>query len=345
MSRDADGMTVVLGWDGLDYELATEFGLAEAFGPHHDRIETFDNPILGTPHTAELWPSIITGEPPEEHGIWAAKEESGVEWSNPVIDFASNVAQGVIPDDVREQIGLLIRDAGATITQKSPDYYRERGVRTVFDGRASRAIAVPNYYVDVNERLGLVVDRGADLADFLTIEQEDGKTVHRPSVPLAEYEERLVGEASKKLGLVRAAIEREYDLVFVWLGYLDSVGHISPVVGEEGRGWQRRAYEQAAEYTDAIRDVLADEDTLICVSDHGLRDGEHTHDPFIGSTDEAVVDRVDSVLSFADGIDDVTRKSGSKGSHGIRDEFARESGTKAESADEVRNRLEDLGYM
>jgi hypothetical protein len=340
-----NGTTVVLGWDGLDYDLATEFGLAEAFGPYHARIDTFDNPVLGTPHTSELWPSIITGRPPEDRRIWAASEESGVEWSNPVIDLASNVAQGVIPADLREQIGLLIRDAGATVTQNSPDYYRERGVRTVFDGRASRAIAIPNYHQEINDRLGLVTDRGADLADFLTIEQEDGKTIHRPSVPLAEYEERLVGEAGKKLGLVRAALEREYDLVFVWLGYLDSVGHISPVVADEGRGWQCRAYEQAAEYTTAIRDVLAEEDTLICVSDHGLREGDHTHDPFLGSTSEAVVDRVDSVLDVADGIDVVTTKSGSGGTCGVRDAFAREPAAFERGADEVRDRLEDLGYM
>ncbi|WP_276261132.1 alkaline phosphatase family protein [Haloglomus litoreum] len=343
---DRDGVTVVLGWDALDHEVTEEFGLSEAFGPHHAPLETFDNPVLGKPHTYELWPSIVTGVTPDEHGIHAATEGEGVDWGNPLIARASRLAQGVVPKSVRTKIGQVLRESGAELDFEYADYYAERGVSTVFDGRRARSVAIPNHRVEADDELDLVFDRGAQLGAFLNIQNVDGDhTRHFPKVPLPELEERLVAECAKKLGVVRAALRREHDIVFVWLGYLDTVGHLAPVVAEEDPGWQERAYRLAASMTEEIRDEMQPEDTLVCVSDHGLQDGDHTPHAFVGASDERAIEGVESVLDVREGLERVTPKRSPVDEVPVREAFQFGGRVGAKDADEVRGQLEDLGYL
>lgn len=336
--------TVVLGWDGLDYELAEAFDLAAAFGEHNRELSTFDNPALEKPHTFELWPSIITGVEPDEHGIHAASEEGGVAWENPAIAVAARASRSFLPESVRTKVGKALRSGGAGLDFKSAEYYREAGIETVFDGRRSRAIAVPNYRVERDDRIGFVVDRGADLGDFLDVDGGEGaEGDYSARVPLPELEERLVSEATRKLGAVRACIEREYDLVFVWLGYLDTVGHLAPTV-EEG-GWQERSYRLAARLTGEVRDTLQEEDALICVSDHGLRDGYHTHDAYVGANSEEAIEGVESVLDVREGIERVTDRREPTSEPAVRPSYRCESEVERRDARDVRDQLEDMGYL
>jgi hypothetical protein len=339
-----DGLTVVLGWDALDHDLVTEFGLTEAFGPHTREIDTFDNPVLGEPHTKELWPSILTGVRPDEHGVHAATDD-GPEWESDAIATASRLAQGIVPERLRTEIGRVLRNRGATFAQKTPEYYRDRGVSTVFDGRASRAIAIPNYRTAADADAGYVVDRGGQLSEFLSI--TESSDTNRPETSLPRLQERLVAETTKKLGAVRAGLRREYDILFVWLSVVDTVGHLAPVVSEEDAGWQERTYRLAATLTEEVRAELQPEDTLVCVSDHGLQDGDHTHTAFVGASDEAAIDGVESVLDVREGLDRVTPSRGPAGEDGppVREAFRFGGRTAAKDADEVRGQLEDLGYL
>jgi hypothetical protein len=336
--------TVVLGWDGLDADLVEAFDLSGAFGDHERRLSTFDNPELGKPHTYEVWPSMITGRPPSDHGIYAATGEEGVAWGNPAVAAAARIGRRVVPDGIRTRIGASLRERGAGLDFKSPSYYRERGVDTVFDGRASRAITVPNYATERDERLGLDADRGAALGEFLSIDEgADDETAHEPRVSVPELEERLVSEATEKLGVVRACVQRDHDIVFVWLGYLDTVGHLAPVVDEDG--WQERAYRLAAALTGEVAGALTPDDTLLCVSDHGLKEGRHTHDPYAAASDAAVLRGVESVLDVRDGIERVTPRSGEADEPPVRETFRADSAAASRDATDVRDQLEDLGYL
>lgn len=339
--------TVVLGWDGLDYELATEWGVADLFGRHHREIATFDNEVLEKPHTYELWPSIITGQRPDEHGITAAGDSGAQDWENPLIHRTAQIAQHVIPERVRTQIGEILRSRGAKTNQKGPDYYTERGVSTVFDDRRALPLAIPNYHTQGDERYGVLADRGAQLAQVLEWDSsgENGRW-HEPGIPESEFDELLAGEAHKKLGIVREAIHRDYDLIFVWLGYLDSVGHVAPVVEEAG--YQARSYRQAARWTREIQGELADDDTLVSVSDHGLRDGYHTHQAFLGSSDPQVIELAESVLDVRAAVDAVTPTRSTvrhTESVPVREEYRQGANTTERSTADVRQQLDDLGYL
>jgi len=314
---DGDGTTYVLGWDGLDYELCEEFGVAEGFVPHHKSADTFANEVLGKPDTYELWPSIITGSRPEEHGVWLIDEdEGGAGAANPVVDVAAGAMHRYLSPRSRIRVGIALRNRGLSLNQRSADWYRRKGVSTVFDGRDSRVIGVPNYRTEDDEGLDLLSGWGRKMSRYLDIHADEKaeRVVYRPKKSLDAVNDWLASEVGKKAGVVRARTDAGHDIVFVWFAYIDTVGHAAPAVSDPE--WQRRAYEHAADVTGEIRRATDEDDTVIVASDHGNREGRHTFDAFFGATDERALEGVESVLDYRKGIDRVT---------GERDEPATET--------------------
>lgn len=301
-----DGTTYVLGWDGLDYSLCCEFGLTDELVPHHTRTETLDNEVLDKPDTYELWPTIITGETPEVHGVRLVSDDGGAGAENFLVNAATGFLHRNLSPEQRVKIAVRLRNRGLRIDQKSPDWYRRRGVSTVFDGRGSRVVGLPNYKTDKDEKLGIFNGWGKKSSEFLKLEvdAERRTVVYRPRTSVERLEDWLLSEVGAKERLVRTASERGYDLIFVWFAYIDTVGHTVPAV-EDG-DWQRRAYENAVDVTRSVRDHMDEKDTLVVASDHGNRDADHTHDAFFGSTDERAVEGVGTVLDYREGIERVT---------------------------------------
>ncbi|WP_239639187.1 alkaline phosphatase family protein [Halococcus hamelinensis] len=344
-TRLMSGMTVVLGWDALDHELVREYHLEGSFGPAHTGLETFDNPYLGEPHTYEVWPSIITGRPPEAHGI-RVESEAGVDWRNPVLSTISQYASRWVPRDVRTGFGLRLQNRGVELDFKSAGYFHDQGIETVFDGRTARPVAVPNYRVPADDELDILFDRGAQLKEFLRSEKtSDGNKRSTPTASLSRLEERLAAEAAGKLGVVRSAVQREYDLVFVWLGFLDTIGHVAPVAAETDPGWQERAYRMAARWTEDVKRMLQPEDRVFCVSDHGLQDGDHTHNAFLGAPSEELLDGAESVLDVRDVLENATESHRIIAEPPVRAAYSGRSSTHARTPEDVENRLSNLGYL
>jgi len=333
---------VVLGWDALDAELLEMYELTDAFGSAATEIDTFDNPILEKPHTNEVWPSIVTGRPPAETGIRALSADEGTEWENPLVDAITDIGSSFVPDSMQQDVGRLLTNLGVERESKTAAYYDEQGLETLFDGRRSLSLAVPNHQTAADRDLGLAFDRGAQLSGYLSIEEGDDGETHEPTVPINRLDEVVAGQAGKKIGVVRQAVQRQYDVVFAWLGYLDTIGHIAPVVEEAG--YQRRHYEQAARWTNEIATQIGEGDTLVCVSDHGLQGGDHTHAATLASDDPGIVERVDSVLDVKDTLDDVA-PSRDASEPDVSDRHRYEGATAERSATDVRDQLQDLGYL
>lgn len=330
--------TIVLGWDGLDHDLVREFETGAAFGETTSKMWTLQNHIIGKPHTYELWPTIITGVDPETHGIHAEHYTHGGSWSNPALNAAAVVSKFVVPDPIRWRIGRMIRGRGATFDFESIEYYRDRGLWTIFDDRQSFMLGIPNCRSSADDALDIHFDRGAHLAAFMDIETgSDGETIHRPNVPLETFHHRLEADLAKKLGAVRSAQQWGYDLIFVWLGYLDTIGHVAPTVANPEE-WVRSGYETAAEWTAFIHNHTEDDDVLICVSDHGLQDGRHSDHAFIGSWPGEHVRGCRDVREVAETIASITPKS----------DRLSEPHSASESKsdfDDVHDRLRTLGYV
>jgi hypothetical protein len=321
--------TVVLGWDALDYDLVHEFALAEAFGSDVVPIDTFDNPHAGEPLTREVWPSIITGVTPDEHGIHAATDDDGIAWRNPLIDTASDLAGGIVPQSARAKIGHVLRNRGARVHQHPASDLDDTPHGTVFSGRDSMALSIPSYQTARDRALGIAVDRTGIWHNVLHTVDTDEGTLYEPDVGREELEQRLLAKARKRLGYVEAALEHDHDIVFCWFGYLDTVGHLAPAVG--GRDWQRRHYDRAAEWTRDLRE--RSDARVVCVSDHGLREGTHTHDATYASA--GLGPTPDSVLDVRATLDAITPTSGpATNGHAIE----------SDDLDEIDSQLEALGY-
>ncbi len=303
-----ESTTVVLGWDGLDHKLVEQYGFHDEFGEYNKQIRSVDNPLLDSPSTYELWPSIITGEHPEIHGLRVLTKSGGASMSNPIGDALSNSLHNLLPERARVKLALALRNRGVTITQKRPRYYRNQGLGTVFDDRISRPIGIPNFRTKMDDDMDIISGWNSEMASYMEVmpaEQED-RMIYKPRVDARELEDWAVGLAGNKIGLVISSLTKNYDLVFAWISMLDNFGHTAPVVNKDD--WQYKGYRHAANLTQTVRDALGRNDDLFVISDHGHRDARHTHTAHIGSDTPGVIDGVRSILEIRNCVDRVTTK-------------------------------------
>jgi hypothetical protein len=318
---------VVLGWDALDLELAERYGVADSFGAHQSKIRTYENEHIGEPHTLELWPSMILGAPPAEHGIRAAAPGDGVDWDNPLLDTASELANGIIPQPLLTEVGARLRERGAGIDQRTASQYRKEWRNTVFEPD-DRPISIPNYETDWDRRHGLDAARN-DLWTALQVDRSVADGIE-PQVDMDEVQ-RILGEAyGRRLGLTLSSIQAGRPLVWTWFGLVDSAGHMDPAVEYP---LQREAYDVAAAISRLIRDVAPPETAVVSVSDHGLQDGTHTHYATLAADDIGIIERVDAVDELAGWIRDVDPDGRTAG------------GEATQSHGEMQEQLEALGYV
>lgn len=320
---------VVLGWDALDFELIKEYGLTDAFGPHCRKIGTYINPIIDEPHTKELWPSMITGQHPDEHGIHAITESDGIDWDNPVIDWASSFANGKVPQPVLDKIGAWLREEGAGLDQKRTAYYDEHDLTTVLDGDDRRGISIPNWRTAYDHEHGLDAMRDDVWGELLA--NRDGAEGMEPAITTPGVYDVLGREVGRRLGHTISAANTGHSLVWTWFGLLDTVGHVAPALDDPiERDW----YQVAANVTETVKDVTSDETTVVAVSDHGLQDGEHTHYATLCSTERESLDRINGIFDIAPYLNSL-QLDGSAGTAGVD----------AEGMGNVRENLQELGYV
>jgi hypothetical protein len=319
---------VVFGIDALDPDIVDP-----AEHPHlaldaHAAIETIPS-VAGEPSTHELWPTIITGLPPAEHGL---KLDDGVAWENPLLRTGSSVADSVLPDAVQTRIGAwLLNNTDEDAFRMPASYYQKQGLTTLLDGEDRRAIGVPNYVVEDTEDREHQLRR--EMGDLFE-RDPDAKGGHESADPAAFYEQCMEMSMVRTARVRRALRSGRHELVFGYTSGLDLVGHVS----HSRPALQERAY---AELDDVVAELVADLDAgdeLVLVSDHGLQDGLHTDEAMIAATDPAVVDAVEGVTDVRAAVEKLL----ASGDHSPdqRDERAGSL-----ESDAVREQLEDLGYV
>lgn len=321
------GALVVLGWDALDAELVEQYGLADAFGGHIKKIDTYANPVIDEPHTRELWPSLITGLHPDEHGIHAVTDSDGLEWDSTVLNTASTLANGVVPQRVLDAIGRRLRERGAGLDQKAAGYYSANELPTVFDG-GGQAISIPNYETPEDRAAGLDATRDGVWGELLV--DRDGTAGFEPDISVPAMYDVLGREVGRRVGRTLGTVRAGEPLVWTWFGCLDTVGHMAPAVDAPLEAdW----YQAAADVTATIRARVPDSATVVCVSDHGLQAGEHTDYATVASEDTDAVTAIDSVFDVAEWVQGGTWR-GQRG-----------QAVSADGMRDVKTSLEDLGYV
>jgi hypothetical protein len=320
---------VVLGIDALDPELVAPADHPNLTLERYHAIETIDS-IEGEPSTHELWPTIITGLSPEEHGL---QLDDGVAWENPLLRYGSAMANYLLPDGLQTKIGAwLLNNTGEDAFRVPATYYEDNGLSTVFDGREAATIGIPNYVVDPENE-----DREHSLRRNLgDLFERDGSAPggHTSADPSQFYEQCLEMSMVRIARARRALRGGRHELVFAYTSGLDLIGHVS----YDHPGLQMQAYEELDEFVGELRDDLHEEDELLLVSDHGLQDGVHTHEAMVAGTDARLVDEIGSVLDVRAAIESELDAN----DHGSGDRG--EALTMGEN-DAVTSQLEDLGYM
>lgn len=323
---------VVLGIDALDPDLVDELSHPNLTLAGHRRIETIVSSV-GEPSTHELWPTIITGLEPREHGLTLGT--GGVAWSNPLFNWGSRIADHVLPDRVQNRIGAwLLNNADVDTFRTSAAYYGDRGISTVFDGVEAKPIGIPNYVVDPTEedrehslrkRLGEYMHFDPDAEHTHTAADRDG------------FYELCMEMVMVRLARTRRALRGgSYELVFGYTSGLDLIGHVA----YDRHDLQERAYEEIDEFVGELRGDLREGDELLLVSDHGLQDGLHTEVAMVAATDTGLVAGIESVTDVRAAIDGEL----ADGAHAVG-VTARERRTDTEQSERVREQLQDLGYI
>jgi len=323
---------VVLGVDALDPTLVDPEPHPNLALSARRAIDTIES-ANGAPSTHELWPTIITGLPPVDHGL--TLESDGVAWGNPLLDWGSRIADYALPDALQTRLGAwLLTNTDADAFRTPAGYYAERGLSTLFDGRVAKPIGIPNYVVDPDgtDREHRLRRGMGDLFE----RDPDAVGGHRSADPRAFYEDCLEMSMVRIARVRRALRAREYELVFGYTSGLDLIGHVAHATP----GLQERAYGELDEFVGELAGDLGDADELVLVSDHGLRDGVHTDEAMIAGTAERLVAGVGSVLDVRDAIEaELDRRD-----HRPDPDDPTPDGSRPDSP-AVRRQLEDLGYF
>lgn len=322
---------VVVGIDALDAELVSEHEHPNLTLSAHSQISTIES-ANGELSTHELWPTIITGLPPEEHGLTL---ESGVGWESPILRFGGSIADVVLSDGIQSKLGAWILNNTETDVFRTPTgYYKKNGIETIFDGCDSEAIGIPNYVIDPSTD-----DREHELRRQLgdLFERDSSRPGgHSSADPTVFYEQAMEMVMIRVARIRRAYRSRRYELVFGYTSGVDLIGHVA----YNDPSLQDQAYDETNDFVGELLADLGPDDTLVIVSDHGLQDGIHTEQAMIASTDPRIVDAVDSVVDVRSSLEEAI----AEGEH----EPTPSSNDQQRSIDDenqVQEHLEDLGYM
>ena len=319
---------VVFGIDALDPDIVDPEDHPALTLDTHGAIETISS-VAGEPSTHELWPTIITGLTPAEHGL---ELEDGVAWENPLLRTGSSVADAVLPDGLQTRVGAwLLNNTDEDAFRMPASYYAEQGLSTLLDGESRRAIGVPNYVIEettdrehqLRQEMGELFERDPEATGG-----------HESADPLAFYEQCMEMAMVRTARVRRALRSRRHELVFGYTSGLDLIGHVS----HDRPALQKQAYRELDEVVAELRDDLRAEDELVLVSDHGLQNGLHTDEAMIASTDPTVVDTVGSVLDIRNAVEALLEGD----EHMPERREDRESGLQS---DAVQEQLKDLGYV
>ena len=325
---------VVLGLDALDPDLVAEDRHPSLTLAAHRRIGTIVSET-GEPATHELWPTIITGLRPADHGLVLG--EGGIGWEHPALAFGARVADRVLPDGLQSRLGAWILDNTETDAFRTPaSYYERRGIETLFDGRAAEPIGVPNYVTDSDEsdREHQLRLRLGEYLDF----DPDAEHTHTTD-DVVEFYERCLEMSMVRIARARRALRGgRYELVFAYTSGLDLVGHVT----YDQPDVQLAAYDELDDLVGELAADLGDGDELLLVSDHGLQDGLHTDEAMVAGTAPAMVERIESVLDIRAAVGDALAGGTHEPTPGTHPAATDRD---ADGSDEVRQQLEDLGYM
>lgn len=266
---------IVIGLDGVDYELAKRWGCENILQNNHSQIETFaytkDHPI-----TAEVWPAIATGRLPEEGG---KKGKRGSDWDE-VMSIVSTVGKRVLPKDLQFKIGRYLRVGQEVDTHYGP----------VDEDHLFKTGASFNWP-------GISPAKNWSRAHYWFMEHHDGNI---SDIELLRHEMALTGQ---ELGWAHSMSQTWLPIVGTRCHILDHTGHV----------WcddEEKCRESYKIVDEMIGYMFGDyPGDIVIISDHGMQTsfggdsdpGTHSWRPIVSANFEAPLP--DSVEDFREWVE------------------------------------------
>lgn len=261
----------VIALDAADLRLVREWDCENLMLDDHAPIETYAH-SYDHPHTIEVWSTVATGLGPEEHGILVGTSEQ--EWEHPIVRFASDVAEVVLPSRIRNKLGDVLVESGVDREISPPSAELDH----VFD--------------ELYQWPGLTDAEHMSAAWSLL-----RRARHEPVEP-SELEELLMGNTRDEF----AWLAGQRGLAGVHSHVLDVAGHVFCNRSEALRDY----YERIDQMVGWLRHAV---DDLVVLSDHGMQvgwlddddPGQHSWNAYVAST--LTTDLPDSVGDVASWLD------------------------------------------
>lgn len=231
----------VVALDAADHALLERWDCENLLLDSHGGLET----ITGTreiPLTTEVWPTVATGLPPEEHGIVANGEQQT--WESPLLETASIISSRLLPERARVTAGEVVRNltgnegTGMQLQQTTePHPFPEDGVYG-WPGLTDASHLLQAWR-------------------WLELANED---------ELSEREmlQNLYENTGQEVGWLVGLADRGFPVLGVHMHVLDVAGHLYA----DRESGLRRVYERVDELFGVIRAVF---DHILILSDHGIQ--------------------------------------------------------------------------
>lgn len=266
---------IVVGLDALDAELINYFDIDAYRLETSTELDTFAH-SRDVPYTLEVWPTVVTGVGPEEHGITGSGTS---DWTNPLLEFGSKLT-GRLPEGTRGKLGRITRDLTGEREQLA-----ETDVTSVFDVEGG----VVHNWPGVHD--GSDLQRAWDLMGAVT-----------EGMGRREFERELFGLCAQQFGWAREMCHHTLKVAGVHVHTLDAAGHAY----SDDEEALKAVYERVGEFVSQLHTSLGSGDDLLLLSDHGMQtafldgDSGHSFRAFAATTaDECPTD----VFDVADWIE------------------------------------------
>lgn len=280
-------MLVMLGFDGLDPYAVEKY---EASTLQQETFSKMYVPEDIELHTEVIWPTIITGLRPEDHGLTRTQARK---WKNPLVQAAAWIGDTLFPRDWIMPIGRKIQEIGFKRTERgTPDYYDNNDLATIFTNTRSKVIGLPGYNpsekTDELRRMG-------------------GLSTHNPVVEIDVFIEHLREELEERKQQTLQNLDLPVDILMVYSYSTDMAGHIFWDDDDFMEEW----YGRVDRFVRDVKENLGEDDQLLVLSDHGMDEGKHRREATF-SFSEAVENEPTDVLQirpFIDGLLDKEKES------------------------------------
>jgi hypothetical protein len=268
---------IVLGIDGLEYNLVEKWRLKNIMQKTYCKLDLSDYKVVVTP---PIWGSMITGKIDEEiMKMWEKTSEISGHF-----DLKTNVKQkwwarigaNVLPHSVQEWIwsNFFEKRIGDPI-ESSTNYVIEKNQTNIFQFfEKPWTNGIPSYgraYTGPTEKKLL------------------NKVFHGEKKPYIDY--AIDNYQNDKIQLLSAIEKKEYDIIFWYAPLLDKLGHIyikSPLT-------LMNYYLEINEVVEKVKEKC-DDSCIYVISDHGMEPykgiwGMHSDHAFFSSNTGETIDK------------------------------------------------------